>query len=526
MKKLTAILLAALMLCMLFSGCQVSRQLGEESGAESGESEEETIDPAVYDDVCVTVDGQDFTVAEMDFFYAQCFQNVYSSLYSSYGDSISYILDISKPLDEQTYSGDLTWHDYLLQYTQYSVKSIVALINDAAAQGYTYSDTVAENVATQKANLANAAVQSGITETDYLTKYYGHGATMEIFERMTTLLAEASEYAASREGTFGLTDEEIRTAYEADTNLYDTVSFRFAFFSGEPEKESEAATEEASDAVSEAVSEAASEAVSEAASEAVSEETVDPALMAEAEEKANALASTAKTEEEFVAAVVANAPEEDKEYYGTDEATLIEKITYDDLPDTFRGWLFADHVSGDTTVIESDTGYYVFFFLSRNTPDYTTVNVRHILFKPATDESGIASDQNWADAEAKAEAALAEFEAGEQTEEAFAALASAQSEDDGSKANGGLYENVYRGQMVTAFEDWCYDTAREPGNTGIVKSTYGYHVMYFVGEGENYLTAYVGDQMAEDRYNDWMSGLVDAAEFTTNDSFSYVGNIL
>ncbi|HQQ89630.1 MAG TPA: peptidylprolyl isomerase, partial [Oscillospiraceae bacterium] len=105
-------------------------------------------------------------------------------------------------------------------------------------------------------------------------------------------------------------------------------------------------------------------------------------------------------------------------------------------------------------------------------------------------------------------------------------IATAQSEDDGSKENGGLYENVYKGQMVTAFEDWCYDEAREPGNTDIVKSTYGYHVMYFIGEGENYLTAYLGDQMAEDRYNDWMSGLVDAVESTTNDNLSYIGNIL
>jgi hypothetical protein len=103
MKKLTAILLAALMLCMVFSGCQLSRQLGEESEAESGE--EETIDPAVYDDVCATVGGQDFTVADVDFIYAQCFQRVYSSLYSSYGDSISYIFDLTKPLDEQPIPG-------------------------------------------------------------------------------------------------------------------------------------------------------------------------------------------------------------------------------------------------------------------------------------------------------------------------------------------------------------------------------------------------------------------------------------
>ena len=35
--------------------------------------------------------------------------------------------------------------------------------------------------------------------------------------------------------------------------------------------------------------------------------------------------------------------------------------------------------------------------------------------------------------------------------------------------------------MVTAFNDWCFDTARQPGDTGVVKTEYGYHVMYFVG---------------------------------------------
>jgi hypothetical protein len=34
--------------------------------------------------------------------------------------------------------------------------------------------------------------------------------------------------------------------------------------------------------------------------------------------------------------------------------------------------------------------------------------------------------------------------------------------------------------MVPAFNDWCFDEAREPGHSGIVKTEYGYHVMYFV----------------------------------------------
>ena len=35
--------------------------------------------------------------------------------------------------------------------------------------------------------------------------------------------------------------------------------------------------------------------------------------------------------------------------------------------------------------------------------------------------------------------------------------------------------------MVEPFETWCFDEARVIGDTGLVKTSYGYHVMYFVG---------------------------------------------
>ncbi|MBO4914151.1 MAG: peptidylprolyl isomerase, partial [Oscillospiraceae bacterium] len=83
--------------------------------------------------------------------------------------------------------------------------------------------------------------------------------------------------------------------------------------------------------------------------------------------------------------------------------------------------------------------------------------------------------------EETANSLLNEYSAGARTEEAFAALATANSTDTGSTSNGGLYENVYKGQMVAPFEDWCFDASRQSGDTGIVKTDYGYHVMYFVG---------------------------------------------
>ena len=66
----------------------------------------------------------------------------------------------------------------------------------------------------------------------------------------------------------------------------------------------------------------------------------------------------------------------------------------------------------------------------------------------------------------------------------FETLVTEYSTDTGSVTTGGLYENVSPGEMVTEFNDWLFDTARKPGDHGIVETTYGYHIMYYVGEGE------------------------------------------
>ena len=117
--------------------------------------------------------------------------------------------------------------------------------------------------------------------------------------------------------------------------------------------------------------------------------------------------------------------------------------------------------------------------------DYYTKDVRHILFRfdyYDTEEACLA----------EAEKILEEYKT-DPTEEHFAKLANKYS-DDGTKRNedgtrtektdGGVYRNVPLGQMVEPFDDWIYDEARVPGDTGIVKTTFGYHIMYFIGDGE------------------------------------------
>lgn len=121
------------------------------------------------------------------------------------------------------------------------------------------------------------------------------------------------------------------------------------------------------------------------------------------------------------------------------------------------------------------------------------VTVRHVLLQPEGcefDDSNyvVATDEQWEACRAEAQALLDDWVKAGAAEEDFATMAGQHSVDGGSASNGGLYENVYTGQMVEAFDAWIFDETREPGNYGLVKTEFGYHIMYYVsGEEAWYL---------------------------------------
>lgn len=130
--------------------------------------------------------------------------------------------------------------------------------------------------------------------------------------------------------------------------------------------------------------------------------------------------------------------------------------------------------------------------------DECYVDVRHILIQPESAAGdGTFTDEEWAAAESKANDVLNQWLSKDPTEESFSAMAKTHSTDPGSASNGGLYENVYVGQMVPEFEGWCFDASRQYGDYGIVKTTYGYHIMYFVGSTPKWYASAESDLMAE-----------------------------
>lgn len=151
---------------------------------------------------------------------------------------------------------------------------------------------------------------------------------------------------------------------------------------------------------------------------------------------------------------------------------------------------YYDHYSRTVEVSEEE----IDAFYTENEEYYTTnnltrdskyVDVRHVLLQPEGGEAGedgypVYTDEAWEACRIKAEEIYSQWQAGDLSEDSFAQLAKDYSVD-GNASTGGLYEAVYEGQMVEAFENWCFDAARQVGDHGLVKTQYGYHIMFFSG---------------------------------------------
>ena len=161
--------------------------------------------------------------------------------------------------------------------------------------------------------------------------------------------------------------------------------------------------------------------------------------------------------------------------------------------------------------------------------DECYVDVRHILISPeggTTDESGatVYSDAEWAAAEKKANEILNEWLTKHPDEDGFSVMAETYSQDPGSATNGGLYEDVYKGQMVPEFENWCFDASRQVGDYGIVKTTYGYHIMYFVGSELVWKLTAENDLMVE-KGNEFLEGMLAKYPAEIDYSAIALGNV-
>ena len=460
------------------------------------------------------VDGHSITPATLNYFY----KDAYNNFYQTYQSYISYILDTTKPLDEQVYDKDTgeTWADYFTEQALQNATQTYAIYDEAAKNGYTLTDDEKTSIDTSLESLSSSATSYGYSSLNgFLAAQFGTGCNEKNYRSYLELTQTAQGYATKVDQDFTYSDTDISDEYAANPNDYDGVDFRVFPVTASLFETTDAS---ADSSASSSASSAAASSSSAASSAASSSSAVDPETAAKEESMASAMADDTKGDEQaFIDQAYQNAAEDAKTSYEDDSYTLKSDVSYSSSTSSYNqelaDWLFdASRQNGDTTYIASTDGYFVAFFVSREDHDYDMANVRQILISVSdtTDTDAMAT------AKAKAEDLLAQYEAGDKTEDSFAKLATDNSDDTATTATGGLYENVVPGQMVTSFNDWCYKEDHKAGDTGIIESSYGYHVMYYVGTGDNYRDYLVENALRSKDYSAWLTALTKDAKYTEN----------
>ena len=455
----------------------------------------------------VKVGDVKYSAADVNYYYMSI-----RNQFMNYG-----IIDSQTPLDQQacTYDSSFdTWDDYLRDAAVKQLVQVTAMCKAAGDAGMTLAEEDQHSIDEQLAELEISSKEYGYSSANkYLAAAYGHGVTKKVVRNLMEQETLASKYAESQYNSYTYTDEQIRETYAEHADEYDT--FDYMYYLVQAEKVESTDTDGNT-------------------SSAVTDET-----MAAAKATAERIAASVRDADSFKDAVaeygVATAVQ-DSEGNATGETTPAEPTVvesdsgqnFSSMP--FAEWIYsADRAANDVTTAEaSGSGYYVILFQSRGTNDYNTVSVRHILIKAVdADEDGAYSDEEKAAAKERIEAIYDEWKQGDMTEDSFAQLANDKSEDTGSNTNGGLYENIYKGQMVEGFNDFCFDPSRQSGDVDIVygeSSSYaGYHLVYFVGTGMRYCD-YLADQLLRsDDYSAWQEEYLAGWSAEQCHAMKYVG---
>ena len=465
--------------------------------------------------VALTVGDHEISNAELNYFYMSAINN-FNSNYGSYAAMLG--LDTSKPLNEQVISNDtgLTWADDFLNTAKDNARSAYALADAAEAAGFTLSEDDLADIDSAINNMKLYANLYGYSSTkDFLKAQYGNGATEESYRQYVTLNALASAYRNSYSSSLTYTDADLRAAESENYEKYSSFTYNTYYL---------AASKFQTDEV-DADSDEAVKAAKEAADSLIGEVILADSLIGE----------DVATVEDFDAAIAALDVNRDTEA----SSTAYTDQQYSSVSATIRDWVIdSARKEGDKTVIANTStstdddgkettttqGYYAVFFTGSNDNTFPLVNVRHILIKfeggttDSTTGTTTYSDEEKEAAKQKAEEILDEWMSGDATEDSFAALANEKS-DDGNGTTGGLYENVYPGQMVSSFNDWCFDESRQTGNTGIIESQYGYHVMYFVGKSDTTYRDYqIETELRNTDTQEWYDTTVEAMPMTDGDT--------
>ncbi|NLL38157.1 MAG: hypothetical protein GX254_01015 [Clostridiales bacterium] len=439
----------------------------------------------------VKIGDWNFTAAEFNYYYNSILNSIYNSYYQQFGEYASMLLDIRKPLSKQQYTEGVTWEEYIETQAMEKMKSVAMLVTAAENEGYVLNQDAEDEIQNIMTDYKAASTQSGFPGLDsFLKSNFGKGVNEKLLRKLVRWEVTASYYQKELLDRLEYTHEELDGKYDENASEYNLITYCRYYVDGSANME-----------------------------EGLDETTA----MNEAFKIADTI-KAGRTEEAFADLVMQYVPEERREEYSEPDALLRKNISPSSLNDVYREWLTSpERKYGDTEVFESGTGYYVLLYVESNDNSYNLKNFRHILVKAALDEeTGEVTANSVLMAKKSADDIYAEWQK-EPTEDRFIELVAEKSEDPGSNTKGGLYEDVLLGQMVPEIEEWLFSGDRKPGDTEVLYvssgSYSGYHIIYFVGNGERRDRMIARELLEKEWYEEWIAS--QEADYQIDTTIAY-----
>lgn len=463
--------------------------------------------------VVATVDGQKISIGMYDYYYASIVS--YYEQYASYG---YYSLDTTKDYSKQYTTDDdgnkISWQKFFETEVLKEVEQITTYYSKALEEGVTLTSAQKKTIDKQISTLKDSASQNDVSLDQYIKANFGTYCSEDTIRLMLEQYYLSANYKGKFKCETKVTDNDVDKYYNDHKNDYKKIEFYYI-----------ASPYDATDDNSK------NESIKTAEK-----------IMAKMKDKKSVIALVPEVYSSYIDSQVKSSMEQDstltekkarEEAVKSYESNVVTTVSGSDSPfdDKMNTWLFSDDtkVGSKKYYIDESAGYiYIVLKTSKaSVEEDETYTVRHILVAPesgsnsssSTSEKTEYTDEQWAAAKKKADSILAKFNKTDKSEYEFAKLAEQYSTDSASTSSGsndsfgGLYESVTLGQMVPDFEKWSIDDSRKYGDTGIVKSDYGYHIMFFINDCPEYQSKIIA-QIKSDR----LSNMIDKAEVKVHEN--------
>ena len=408
--------------------------------------------------------------------YNYCYNNLVNRIVSSG------MVDTSIPYDQQTTTNEdgetVTWQQYFQDITVEYLKEVTSYYEAGVDSGIKLTDEDMADIDEQLSYVKETAASNGQGVNAFIQENYGEYCGLATLEKMLVQHSVASVYQQKLKIETTCTQEEIDNYFNEHSDDYYQIPMAYSFLTFD--------------------------------------ETTKADKIEDAKEYCNQIKTLADLKT-LVPVIYKDMIDQyvSYGYYKTAEECALEiaetlevTVTKNDTSygEEVTQWLFNDNTKvNDCSYFVDDESGMIFIVLKTGNAalnEEPVYSVRHILVMPeATQEQTSAASlggkveytqEQWDAAKTKAMQIYDEFEAGDKTEYSFALLAEEYSDDTESTSRGssglygGLYESIELGVMVPSFENWCIDDSRQYGDTGVVDSDYGCHIMYFVSNTQSY----------------------------------------